>query len=738
MFLGILVLITALTISAVAIYYSVSGLVAIFAAAALPIIIMGGALEIGKLVTAVWLHWYWDRAKWWLKTYLSISVLVLMFITSMGIFGFLSKAHIEQTSAANEGIAQIERIEQEIIRTQDLIARAEQRIQEAEASVGAGNDATQAQIDKEQERIDSAYIRIEPAIAEQNQIIQTQLERLEDRVGVYEEEIQSLDRELERLKSVVEDYRTEIENTSVASIEAQVEPYNKQIEQLDADLERINTQANEYEQRITNLQIDTRAIESVKSRVAAIEENIVVVTNKLQSRERDKIKEGQAVIGVTSDGLFGGNTTRAYNAWLEAQRARISELQAQETGLRTQAQSTLDAERDRLTEQVKDLRGAQTDNILQRKQSLLDAIDSIRSGAVDEAKTQRAEIQTRIDTILDIDIPANRSARQTAQEQITALRQADDPRINAARQSIKDLRAGADSQIAASNDLIQRLRNSLTVGKDATVEALVDAQQIKIVDFNNTIDSLTEDKYTLQAEYRKLEAEVGPIKYLAEFIYGETNEDILEEAVRWVIIVIIFVFDPLAVLLLIASQATFEMRNNKKPKIDFAKFERARAQRIVNNPGWPPKENTDDNQSNDNINDEHTQSGDTETGYNEAKPTTSPKPSELSSDVSREDEGDTAESRTSDQGRDTAEGLDERLELTEDQKKRAEELAELEETEAFKEAKKAWKVDHPEQRIKYWKDQYIKGKVTNLPWSEYVQNDEQDENSLWNKIGKNE
>ena len=76
--------------------------------------------------------------------------------------------------------------------------------------------------------------------------------------------------------------------------------------------------------------------------------------------------------------------------------------------------------------------------------------------------------KVRIDTILDTDIPANRSARQTAQEQITALRQADDARINAARQSIKDLRAGAEAQIAASNDLIQRLRNSLTVGKDAT------------------------------------------------------------------------------------------------------------------------------------------------------------------------------------------------------------------------------------------------------------------------------
>ena len=100
MFLAVLTLITALSISAVAIYYSVAGLVAIFAAAAVPIMIMGGTLEIGKLVTAVWLHRYWEKATWWLKTYLSIAVIVLMIITSMGIFGFLSKAHIEQTSAS--------------------------------------------------------------------------------------------------------------------------------------------------------------------------------------------------------------------------------------------------------------------------------------------------------------------------------------------------------------------------------------------------------------------------------------------------------------------------------------------------------------------------------------------------------------------------------------------------------------------------------------------------------------
>ena len=106
MLFGILTMFIALCISAVAIYYSVAGLVAIFAAAAIPIIIMGGVLEVGKLVTAVWLHRYWRQAAWWMRSYLSIAVVVLMFITSMGIFGFLSKAHIEQTSAAQEQVAQ--------------------------------------------------------------------------------------------------------------------------------------------------------------------------------------------------------------------------------------------------------------------------------------------------------------------------------------------------------------------------------------------------------------------------------------------------------------------------------------------------------------------------------------------------------------------------------------------------------------------------------------------------------
>ena len=81
MFLAILTTLTALTISAVAIYYSIAGLVAIFAAAAVPIMIMGGALEVGKLVTAVWLHRHWQRATWWLKTYLTIAAVSYTHLT---------------------------------------------------------------------------------------------------------------------------------------------------------------------------------------------------------------------------------------------------------------------------------------------------------------------------------------------------------------------------------------------------------------------------------------------------------------------------------------------------------------------------------------------------------------------------------------------------------------------------------------------------------------------------------
>jgi len=564
MLFGILTMFIALCISAVAIYYSVAGLVAIFAAAAIPIIIMGGVLEVGKLVTAVWLHRYWSKAAWWMRTYLSVAVVVLMFITSMGIFGFLSKAHIEQTSAAQEQVAQLERMEEEIVRQQEIIARAEQRIAKGETDADKQDVGIQDKIDREQERIDSAYTRRQPSIDEQQAIITAQETALANRVAVYEDEIISLDTELTRLNGLVEEYRAELANASVASVEQQVQPYRDQISQLDVDLERINTQANEYEQRISSVEADTSAVDPILEQIRATEELIVVTTNKLQSTERDKIKEGQAVIGVTSDGLFGSNTRRALATWVEAQQARIQQLQAQEVELRTRAQDAVDTERARLTELVKDLRGTQTQRIDERKQALLDTIDRIRSDAASGLESQRAGIQSKIDSVLNTDIPANREARKIAQTTITELRNQEDPRIETARAEIARIRAVAEDEIANAQAVIEKLRAQIQVGENADLDTLIDEQNTRIKAANNEIDRIIEEKFKLEAEARKLEAEVGPVKYIAEFVYGEADRDILEEAVRWVILTIIFVFDPLAVMLLIAAQYTFEW--NRKPR----------------------------------------------------------------------------------------------------------------------------------------------------------------------------
>ena len=123
MIFGLFVLFTALLISGVAAWYSIVGLMAIFSGAALAIAIMGGVLEVGKLVTASWLYNYWNTIPKFLKIYLTGAVIGLMFITSMGIFGFLSKAHLEQTAMSGEQVAQITVYESKLIRSGAKITR---------------------------------------------------------------------------------------------------------------------------------------------------------------------------------------------------------------------------------------------------------------------------------------------------------------------------------------------------------------------------------------------------------------------------------------------------------------------------------------------------------------------------------------------------------------------------------------------------------------------------------------
>jgi len=121
MIFGYFTLLVALTISAVAEFYSIVGLTAIFSAAFWPIVIMGASLGIGKITAAVWLKLNWERASWTYKFYLVPAVAFLMVLTSMGIFGFLSKAHSDQSMVSGDSMAKVAIYDEKIKTAKDNI-----------------------------------------------------------------------------------------------------------------------------------------------------------------------------------------------------------------------------------------------------------------------------------------------------------------------------------------------------------------------------------------------------------------------------------------------------------------------------------------------------------------------------------------------------------------------------------------------------------------------------------------
>ena len=128
MFFGLLTLLVALAISTVAAYYSIVGLMAIFAGATTAIAIMGVVLEIGKLVCASWTFQNWKTSPFTIRSYFIVAVVVLMLITSLGIFGFLSRAHITQSSPTALLVERIERINLKVNQRQTQVSRYQGRL----------------------------------------------------------------------------------------------------------------------------------------------------------------------------------------------------------------------------------------------------------------------------------------------------------------------------------------------------------------------------------------------------------------------------------------------------------------------------------------------------------------------------------------------------------------------------------------------------------------------------------
>tara|TARA_R110000851_G_scaffold333453_1_gene513384 strand:+ start:607 stop:2367 length:1761 start_codon:yes stop_codon:yes gene_type:complete len=415
MFLGILTLLVALCISGIAAYYSIIGLTAIFAAAFLPIVLMGSVLEVGKILTTVWLHQNWHRAPRVIKAYLTIAVVVLMFITSMGVFGFLSKSHIQQSSLGNEQLAQATVIDEKLARSEFKIERWQQEMKRLNAGETSGRIDTL--IKRERGRISEAQNNIKPQIDAENAKIP----------GLREQSKVEIAQQNKRL------------NDAQGRSQANIVIAQKQIAQLDKDVDAYT---------------------------------------------------GKGVV----EGTFND-----------------TDLVARGAKLRREQKPERDA--------------------LQR---------TITKSKKDELSVA-ARVQREITNI-----------NKKLASQIKAV----DARIATIRLSIAPTVASANENIAKYTSEAGITNNDID-GKLVEIEKRIEKEQ-------PVIDSLREQKFAFERKYRQFEAEVGPVKYIAELIYGDADRGLLEAAVRWVIIIIVTVFDPLAICLVLAGSMTIGWANKDR------------------------------------------------------------------------------------------------------------------------------------------------------------------------------
>lgn len=381
---AIITLLSALSIAGVAAWYSIIGLSALFGAAVIPIIIMASTLEVGKLVSASWLYRNWHVAPKTLRIYLSIAVVGLMLITSMGIFGFLSKSHIEHVANSGGLAAKVERIVNLIDRETNLIERANKKITNVQNQAVNTSTDTSERINELQNQINNAYERLKPAVKEQQNIINRGDRVISEKLGPY-------------------------------------------VDQLNA----VNSDLDQLERYIAN----------------------------------DEITKLQALVGEVADGKLGIRTAAAIREYKE----RVQ------------------------TEQIR----------------LMSIIESIRN--------------------------------------------AERPEIAVAIAEIKRLRGATELEVRGAKEAIDAIRGTITYIDHGAIETIVTEQSVIIKLSYLELDNLTEEKFTIESALRKFEAEVGPLMYVAELVYGEDAKNNLDNAVRFVIMLLIFVFDPLAVCMVIAA-----------------------------------------------------------------------------------------------------------------------------------------------------------------------------------------
>lgn len=296
MFFAALTFLSAVSISLTAAYFSVIGLATMFPGSREAIIIMGGVLEVGKLIASVWLHHNWNDSFKFLKRYLLFSVVVLSLITSMGIFGFLSRSHVEHHASIQREEAIVLRIDEKINREKSLISRKQSQIQSISYNSDNQSSNTEGIVLKLEDRIDKLKEEKLSSIKIQEDLglkLQSRISELDTELnnakpsGIFSDnkkyellqqqqstERQSISSSLSNItttiQSISEDFDNKIKDTrdkidnlfSVGEERSpeKTKPYQKEIDEAYTRIEQLEQEKFEYGSKLRELEVEVGPI----------------------------------------------------------------------------------------------------------------------------------------------------------------------------------------------------------------------------------------------------------------------------------------------------------------------------------------------------------------------------------------------------------------------------------------------------------------------------------------------
>ena len=301
MFIAILTLLSALSISGVAIFYSVIGLATIFPGAFVPVVIMGGVLEVGKLITASWLYRNWKFTPFMLKTYLTTAVIILSLITSMGIFGFLSKAHLEQNLASDTLIQRIQILEDKIESEKMSIERQTLVINRAEKAINRDTGTASGDIEVQQSIIADANEKLKTLLAVETNTIRDLNDRLNTTVKDLNDRLKTLDKNVSDVLTSNKSFFNE--EKAAADLKASQKEEREQIAVKVAEAEQtIAIKIAEAEKRIAELKADhkaeiAKAQEIIANMRTGSQDNKGQFTKEIENAEK-KIFDSQGKIDL--------------------------------------------------------------------------------------------------------------------------------------------------------------------------------------------------------------------------------------------------------------------------------------------------------------------------------------------------------------------------------------------------------------------------------------------------------